>query len=185
MKHFINPLLAAAFIAVVVDTGLGADNATAGMVDFGKFTPPSSGEFVEVNVKSNLIGMVARLAEKHEPEIAELIRGLKLIRVNVIGLNGENTTEVEKRVRAIREELDAQQWERLVTVQKEGDDVGIFLKTRGEEAIEGLVITVLHGKKEAVLVNIVGNIRPDKVATIGERFHIEHLRQVGQKLEQK
>jgi hypothetical protein len=63
--------------------------------------------------------------------------------------------------------------------------VAVFLKTRGDESVEGLAITVIGANNQAVLVNIVGDIRPEKVAMIGERFNIEPLKKVGQTLEKK
>jgi len=165
---------------------LHAAEPAPGYIDFGKFTPSASGgEFVEVHIKSNLIAMVARLAEKSEPEAAELLRGLQLVRVNVIGLTDENRDEMEKRIKAIRSKLDAQGWERIVTAQQKDEDVGVYLKTRGTEAVEGLVITVLDGKREAVLVNIVGDIKPEKIAVVGERLNIEPLKKIGEKIEKK
>lgn len=149
-------------------------------IDFGAFAPSDSGgEFVEVHIRSNLISMAARLAEKAEPEVAQLIRGLQLIRVNVISLDDKNRAEMEQRVKTIRADLDARGWERLVTVQNPKEDVGVYLKMRGDEAIEGIVVTVIGDAKEAVLVNIVGNLKPEKLAMIGERFHIEHLKKLG------
>ena len=162
------------------------DKALVGYVDFGKLAASASGgEFVEVQISSNLIGMAARLVEKSEPEIGEVIRGLKLIRVNVIGLTDENRAEIQQRVKTIRGELDDQKWERIVTAQQKDEDVGVYLKMRGEEAVEGLVVTVLSGNKEAVLVNIVGNIQPDKIAMVGERFNIEPLKEIGEKMPKK
>ncbi len=184
MKPFTNSFFGLAAFLVMGPLGLYGANLPSGFVDFGKFTPASNGsEFVEVNVTSNLISIVARLAEKKEPQVADLIRGLKAIRVNVIGLTDENREDVEKRVRAIRNDLDAQGWERLVTAQQEKQDVGVFVKTHGAESVEGVAVTVLQGHKQAVLVNIVGDIRPEKIALIGERFNIEPLKQIGQKLE--
>jgi hypothetical protein len=162
------------------------EKASVGYVDFGKLSAPASGgEFVEVQISSNLTGMAARLVEKDEPQIADVIRGIKLIRVNVIGLTDENRAEMQQRVGKIREQLDTQKWERIVTAQQKDEDVGVYLKMRGEEAVEGLVVTVLSGNKEAVLVNIVGNIQPDKIALIGERFNIEPLKELGEKLPKK
>lgn len=182
MKHLI--LLAA--LSALVSGSVCAENPAPGYIDFGKFSPPSTGgEFVEVHVKSNLISMVARLAEKGDPEVAEFLRGLKLVRVNVIGLNGENRDEIQKRVKTIRGDLDAQGWERVVTAQKKDEDVSVYIKTRGEEAVEGLVVTVLEANHEAVLINIVGNIKPEKIALLGERFNIEPLKKVGHSLEKK
>ena len=186
MKRAIRNTVALAVLSAFASVGICAESPPAGYVDFGKFAPPTSGgEFVEVHIKSNLISMAARLVEKSEPDVAELIRGLQLIRVNVIGLDDENRAEMEKRIKKIRGELDAQGWERIVTAQKKDEDVGVYLKTRGADAVEGLVITVIEGNREAVLINIVGDIKPDKIAVIGERLGIEPLKKAGEALKKK
>jgi hypothetical protein len=56
--------------------------------------------------------------------------------------------------------------------------VRVYVKMRDTEAVEGIVVSVLSGKREAVLVNIVGDIRPEKLAMIGERFDIEPLKKI-------
>jgi MoaA/NifB/PqqE/SkfB family radical SAM enzyme len=183
MKHSIRYIPALAIICGVISLNVYAENPAPGYVDFGKFSPAvSGGEFVEVNVKSNLIAMVARLTKKEEPEVAELLRGLQLIRVNVIGLNEENRAEIQERVKTIRGELDAHGWESIVTAQQKNEDVRIYLKIRGDEAVQGLVVTVLEGNKQAVLVNIVGDIKPEKLAEVGEQFNIDPLKKIGRGL---
>ena len=167
--------ITAAIVATSVFSTVQAANLVPGYVDFGKFTPPPGGEFVEVNVNSNLIAMVTNLA-KDEPEVVEVLKGLKSIRVNVIGLNQANREEVENRVQSVRTQLDDGGWERIVTVLKGKDDIGVYMKTRGPEAVEGIVVTVLGGKNQAVLVNVVGDIRPEKLQVLGERFNIEPLK---------
>src|SRR2546425_43163 len=88
LKQFIHHTLALGVLGTLVTLSGRADNSSPGYVDFGEFSPPvSGGEFVEVHIRSNLIAMVARLAEKNEPEVAELLRGLQLIRVNVVALD--------------------------------------------------------------------------------------------------
>lgn len=145
-----------------------------GYVDFGKFTP-GTGDFVEVNISSNLISMVTRLA-KDEPEIFDVLKGLKAIRVNVIGLNDENREDMQKRVASVRANLTGNGWERVVTAIEDKQDVGVYINLRGDEAVEGVVVTVLEGDHEAIFVNIVGEISPEKLATVGERFNIEPLK---------
>lgn len=181
MKRFLQSC-ALLSLAGFLTTNVQGANAP-GYVDFGKFSAAAaSDQFVEVNIKSNLISMVARLTEKSEPEVTKLLSGLQAVRVNVIKLNDENRSEVETRVKKIRGDLDDQSWERIVTAQQKGQDVSIYLKTKGSEAIEGLVVLVLAGKGEAVLVNIVGNIKPEQVATVGERLNIEPLKKIGRPL---
>src|SRR5258708_16353898 len=109
MKHIIRNTVCLAVFSALIATPLHAEKAAPGYVDFGKFSPAASGgEFVEVQVKSNLISMAARLAQKDQPEVAELIRGLQRIRDNVIGRDDQKRAEGEKPVKDIRRELDAQ-----------------------------------------------------------------------------
>jgi hypothetical protein len=150
----------------------------AGAVDFGPFKPADGQQFVEVNVSSDIIAMVTNLTKNGEPEIADALKGLKRIHVNVIGVDESNRDDIEKSVSAIRNQLDGKGWEKVVTAIQKDQDVGVYMKMRGAEAVEGLVVTVLQDKKQAVFVNIVGDIRPEKLAMIGERFNVEPLKKL-------
>ncbi|HVK57847.1 MAG TPA: DUF4252 domain-containing protein [Candidatus Kapabacteria bacterium] len=167
--------VSAAIAAVSLMTTLSA-SAAPGDIDLGKFTPTPGAQFVEVNINSNLIAMVTNFAKKAEPEVAEVLQGLKSIRVNVLGLNEENRAEVQEKISSLRSQLEKGGWDRVVSVLDKADDVGVYIKTKGADVVEGLVVTVLSGNNEAVFVNIVGDIRPDRLATVGERFNIEPLK---------
>ena len=168
----------------IITLGIGFNvlaGSPSGQVDFGKFAPPGDGgQFVEVQINSNLLSLAARAVEKQEPDAARLLHGVQLVRVNVIGLTDENRAEMQKRVREIRRELDAQGWEHnVVVMDKRGQDVGIYTKTRGSEALAGLVITMIDPKDSVVLINIVGDIRPEQVAALGEKLDIQPLKDIG------
>lgn len=175
MKNSIRSLVAAGAICLALNPIARAEDS--GFVDFGKLNPSGDSQFVEVNIKSNLIAMVASLAKKAEPEVAQVIEGLKQIRVNVLGLNKENQDDIKKRVTTIRETLDKGGWERIVTAIEKDQDVGVFLKTKDAKTVEGICVTVID-KGEAVLVNIVGDIQPEKLSVVGERFNVEPLKHI-------
>ncbi len=177
MKQLILKMATVAVFAAL-PVGINAAEQTEGYVDFGKFTPPSSGQFVEVAVDKPLIALAARLAEKHEPEVAELLRGLKLVQVNVISLSEQNRDQITERIETIRARLTKEGWQRVVSVNNKTESVNVHLKTRGEEAIEGAAVTVIDPKGEAVLVNIVGNFQPEKLAEIGDRLGIGRLKKI-------
>ena len=170
--------------AVMLASGLvlnaHAQNLPPGQVDFGTFIPPSGGgQFVEVNVSSSLISMAARFLEKQEPDVAQVLNGVQLVHVNVIGLNDNNRGELEKRSEKIRKELDSKGWERVVTVQQDNQKVGVYLKTLNKDTVQGLVVMVMDGKENAVFINVVGDIKPEKLAMLGERLHIDPLKKLG------
>lgn len=151
-----------------------------GVVDFGKFTPPGKGgEFVEVNVKSNLLTFAAQLVEKEQPDAAKLLRSVQLVRVNVVGLTDENRVEMQKRIQNIRQDLEGRGWERNVNVQgKDGEDVGVYTQTSGGTALAGVAVTVVD-KEHVVLVNVVGDIRPEQITALGESLNIQPLKELG------
>ena len=168
-------------VSMLFVTGVLAQEKSAGFVDFGKLPGSNSGkEFVEVSVGRALFVISAKLFEKSEPEVASLLRGLQLVQVNVVGLAEDNCAEMKEHVRKLRSDLAGKGWDRVVTAQSGKEDVAIYVKTKGEEAIEGLAITVLDGDKEAVLINIVGNIKPEQVAMLGEKMNVDPLKKFGQ-----
>ncbi len=153
--------------------------ADAGEYDFGEFSvPPDGKQFVEVNLTHDLIAIASRLVARQEPDVAAVLKGLQRVRVHVIGLGDDNRAEMTRRIMQVRDELTQRGWQRVVTVRQEGQDVGVYMKTQGEETIEGVVVTVLGEDNQAVFVNVVGNIKPEQIAMIGERFNIEPLKEI-------
>jgi len=180
MKNILRQTCVVAAASLLLHSPLGAADSPAGMVDFGKFTKPTNGELVEVNLSGDMIAMALQVAGKGQPDLAEALSGLHSIRVNVVGLDDQNREEVTARMKNVRSELDAGGWQPIVKVHEKKDDVGIYLKTRGKDSIEGVVITVLDGRKEAVFINVAGNIKMDKLAALGDKLNIGALKKTAE-----
>jgi hypothetical protein len=187
MKNLLRSSIAAATLSLALTTFATAAEPETGAIDIGQLIPSAKGEFVEVNISGAMLKFAARITARQEPEVAELLRNLKSIRVNVVGLDDSNRTKTIEQVEGVRRKLEGQGWTKMVTVRErnDGDNVDVHVKQRGEEAIDGLVVTVLDHKGEAVFVNIVGNINADQIAQIADKFDIEPLRKVHLKLEAK
>jgi hypothetical protein len=176
MKLF-HSLLIASGLSLAFAAAVHASDNEAGYIDIGKLVPSPDGEFVEVNLSPGLLKFAAKVAAKEDPEAAELLGNIKQVHVNVVGLDATNRAGNVAKIEAIRTQLENQGWMQIVSVRdkKSGDNVDIHVKHRGEEAIEGLVVTVIDGKGEAVLVNIVGDIRPEQLSKLATRLHIAGL----------
>jgi hypothetical protein len=184
MKCFMLCALGTAILPLAFVVSVCGEALPPGQVDFGTFSAPAAGgEFVEVNVTSSLISLATKFLEKDQPEVAQLLKGLQMVRVNVIGMNDANRSELETRVQGIRKDLEAKGWERIVKVQEKAQDVGVYLKTRDKDTVQGLVVVVIDGNKEAVFVNVVGDIKPEQLSMLGEKLHIDPLKKIGEKLE--
>ncbi len=160
-----------------------AQDAPPGRVDFGAFTPPGSGQiFVEVNVPESLISIAASVVEKQEPDVAKLLRGIRGVHLDVVGLNDKNRDEIEQRATRLREELSRKGWERIVVVQQKEQDVGVYLKMDSKSVIQGLTVVVRDGQKQAVFANIVGDIKPEQIVLLGERLRLDPLKELGKEI---
>jgi hypothetical protein len=184
-KHLLTLLGAGALCWLTVSPV--AAGPMKGQIDFGAFTPPpDGGEFVEVNIPSNLISLAARFVEKEEPDVAKFLQNIKLVRVNVIGLDDNNREEVGRRVKKVRKDLSSGNgWTRLVTAMDKGQDVGVYINMAENDAVNGLAVVVMEGNKQAVFVNVVGNIQPEQLTSLGERLHIQPLKEIGDKVKEE
>ena len=175
-RHFV----AAAGLAAALSLPVLAAESEPGYVDIGQLMPAAKGEFVEVNLSPGLLKFAAKIAAKQEPEAAALISNLRRVRVNVVTLDEGNRAGTVEQFEGIRRQLESQGWTQMVTVRERegGDNVTIHAKQKNDDVIEGLVVTVLSERNEAVFVNIVGTISAEQIATIAEQFNIEPLRHV-------
>ncbi len=186
MKASLFRPLALAALAASLAGGVLAQSTPAGFVDFGKFTPSSSADqFVEVKLGDSVIQLAAKLTKKHEPDVAELLRNVHSVRVNVIGLGDDNRDSTAAKMKSIRSELEGKGWERIVNAQEKNQDVSVFLKTRDADTVEGVVVTVLDNNREAVFVNVVGDVKVEQLVTLGDKLNLEPLKQVGAAVEKK
>lgn len=161
--------------------------APSGHVDFKNFLPAAIGEVVEVDINPSLLRFAAKVAGKQEPQAAELLGKIQHVRVNVVDLDDSNRADALGKIAAVRAQLEAAGWQKAVSVRnsKKGEDVAVFIQQAGDDAIAGIVVTVIQNKKQAVFVNVVGDIRADQLASIGAQFNIPPLRNLINKEPQK
>jgi hypothetical protein len=167
---------------------LGAHAAAPGYVDIGQFKPAEGCQFVEVNLHAPLLKFASIFVDEKEPEVAALIRTIKHVRVNVVGYNENTRAETTDRVEGVRTALEAQGWTQMVTVKETGDaeNVAVFIKMAADDSVDGVVVTVIDSrKKEVVFVNLVGNIRPEQIATLGKRLNIDPLAKLAVNMDRK
>ena len=170
-------LLALATLTTCLVTGAFAADSAPGFVDFGSLTASTKGDYVEVKLDGFMLRLASKFVKHEDPATAELLANLKSVRVNVVSLDAGNRDATTDRVASIRKQLEGKGWEQIVTVRgKREENVAVYVKHRGDEAIEGIVVTVIDGRKnEAVFVNIVGDVKPDQLAGLAKHLHIDQL----------
>ncbi|MBI9071207.1 MAG: DUF4252 domain-containing protein [Melioribacteraceae bacterium] len=151
----------------------------AGYVDFGDLSQFETGDQVtEVLIEEHLIRMVAKLSKHEEPELEEVLNGLKLIRVHVFETNEANTKAINERIKTFDKKLMANNWDRIVKTRSNSESANVYIKTKNEEEIQGLVVMFFNNGSEAGFVNIVGDINLDTIGKLSSKFDIPSLNSV-------
>ena len=163
-------------ISLLTLSFVAATHAKAsGQIDFADLSNYYGEPKVEINLSSSLMKMVGSFAKHEDPEVGQILSNLEFIKVRVYNLNGK-LDKANDTVDRVSKELRGDQWETLVTVNDNEDDqkVRIFSKSTND-VIDGVVVMVVSPEKEsgeAVFINIVGEIDPNKISKVTESLDI-------------
>lgn len=179
MKHLIR-ILTALFLLGSLLTAQDKDySGEPGYLDFGGFEEFNDRETVtEVVIEENLLRMVSKLAGKDDPELKELLSGLKLIRVNTFGLTDDDGKTLENRIEKLNKNLMNKKWDRIVRTKDRGELANVYIKSDSKDNIIGLVVMALDPNGEAAFVNIVGKIDLETIGRLSDKFEIPSLEKV-------
>ena len=185
MKLLINSFITVVVLFSFVTAQQQDYSKETGYLDFGNLEELESGNrVVDVFLEGNLLRLVGKLTEKEDPELAELITGLKLIKAKVLEVTSQNENKLTERFKTIEGQLKKKNWSMLVRVRDEGEFVNVYLKSSGVDKIDGLVVTSIDGDG-AAFVNIVGNINLEAISKLSNKFDIPALDKVHGKKEKQ
>ncbi len=129
---------------------------------------------VEIQLKGFLLRMVAGATRGSEPELSSMLRRLLLVRVEKYRLRRDDVERVVSKNNEIAKRLSKDGWEKIVRVREDRENVNVFVKP-GEDRIDGIVVLVVDNNREAVFVNIVGEIDPEQIGRLGGKWDIHGL----------
>ncbi len=183
-RNRIVPILFSLAVFWVTSAGVAAqDNAIRNHPGFFDFDViPASIQIepnVEINIKGALLRLAAEATTREDPELAEMLGKLKLIRVFTYendGWTDEQRGQFTDIARRIGGQLEEKGWDIVARVRDEDEQVFVYLREI-EDLFEGMVVMVVEAE-EAVFVNITGTIDPAQVGRIGSRFDIDVLEDV-------
>jgi Domain of unknown function (DUF4252) len=152
-----------------------------GYVDFGDLGSFEKGNDVtEVNLNSKILKMVSKLSDNKDPDLAKMLHGLKLIKVNVFHTDEKDIPQVKDKIISLDRKLGSDGWDRIVRSRDHGELVNVYIKSN-DKNIDGLVVTNLDHSGEAAFVNIVGPIDMELIGRLGEKFDIPSLNDLKKK----
>ncbi len=173
MKKF-KLFLALSFTTLLLCTSTYAN--AQGEIDFADLSTHYGEPKVEINLSAGLMKLIGSFANSEDPEIGDILSKLESIKVRVYNLNGE-VSKASSTIDQVSSELKADNWETLVTVNnnEENQKVRVFSKSTSN-VIDGVVVMVVSPEKdggEAVFINIVGEIDPEKIGKVAQTLNVD------------
>ena len=126
---------------------------------------------VRVNVGGFLLSLMSKAA-KNDPEAAAILEGLESVRINVYSTGGEVAPAIDQLQNA-KNMLSNQNWEPIIQVNEDRQNVQVFIKANGE-GVQGLTVMAVDAD-DAVFVNILGSIDPENLGAIMDQFDVDLL----------
>ena len=139
---------------------------------------PKAAETVNIEIDGILIkfaGSILSDEDADERAVKELVTGLRGVYVRSYEFKSAGQF-ADADVAAVREQLRAPGWSRVMDVQSRGLDFGdaeVYLATAGGR-VEGFALVVVE-PRELTVVNIVGSLDLDKLRQLGDTLNLPHI----------
>jgi hypothetical protein len=129
---------------------------------------------LEINLNRALLQLVAAALGNEEPEFAELVGALDSIRVRVAEADSFDVEAVHNGLNEAAEWLENRDWSTMLRLREDGERIYVYTRLNGGE-MQGIAILAIEDDGEAVMVNVVGSLDPERLAALAEALDIPQL----------
>lgn len=173
MKTTIRLMLAALLLATLTTATALAQNARL-QIDQLDSLFSKAVETIDVRIDGSLLQVASKFLDKNktnEAQVREILNVLKGVYVKGVEFDKEGEY-TEQDVEAVRRQLSAPGWERIVGVRSRRDheNVEVFMMLNNG-LIEGIGVLITD-PKQLMVVNVVGPIDPEKITELRGSFGI-------------
>jgi dUTPase len=128
-----------------------------------------------VNLNKTMLGFISKI-NMSDPEASELISKLKAVRVQIYNMTDNDQPALDL-IAKVSEDIKTKDWLPIVTVNEKDEKVRVFTKITND-VMDGLVVMVINNsvvrnEREAVFINIVGEIDPAQINRVTKSLNID------------
>ena len=152
-----------AFALTLTACGLTAPRGSEGYADLESLGLSDTDRVLSLSIGPAVLRFAARHVED-DPETRALLSSLDGVRVRVYEIDGD-AGRVAARMDRMSANLQDDGWERVVLVREQAETVHMLLRMT-EGRISGMTVLVCDGDREAVVVNLMGDIRPEHFSDV-------------------
>lgn len=154
-----------------------ASTASAQDVDFSRIPGVNAEPTVQIDLRAGVLSFVSAMAGATDPSLAEALAGLERVRVFVYSAVDDRDA-LASFVDTSAQRLEQTGYERTVVAEEGTSKVRVHTKA-GATRLEGITLMVLEGEKEAVFIDIAGDIDPAQLgkamAKLGVNAGVNHM----------
>jgi hypothetical protein len=143
--------------------GITAPRSNEGFADLDSLGPADTNRVLSLSIGPALLRFAANHIDD-DPETRELLRGLDGVRIRIYEIDGD-AARVAHRMDNMSEKLQAAGWEQVMLVRSEGEQAHMLMRV-ADEHICGMTVLVSDGDAEAVVINLMGEIRPEQFGNV-------------------
>ena len=158
-RRLILLLFALVMLALTSACGILAPSSNDGYADLESLGMRDTNRVVNLSIGPTLLHFAANHIDD-DPEVRDLLRSLDGVRVRVYEIDG-NAGRVASRIDTMSQHLQADGWEPVLLVREENEETRMLIRTVNGR-INGMTVLVSDGESEAVIVNLMGDIRPEQ-----------------------
>jgi hypothetical protein len=159
---------------------VSASTVHAQEVDFSRIPGVDAEPTVQIDLRAGMLSFVSAMAGATDPSLAEALGGLERVRVFVYSAV-EDRDALAAFLEDSARQLERGGYERTVMAEEGTSKVRVHTKI-GDTRLEGITLMVLEGEKEAVFIDVAGDIDPAQLgramAKLGVSAGIDQMRGV-------
>src|SRR5690606_7349273 len=146
------------FVSFAAAGVLAVSTAFAQDVDFSRIPGVNVEPTVQIDMRTGVLSFVSAFAGATDPSLAEALAGLERVRVFVYSAV-EDRDALANFLETSAQRLEQTGYERTVIAEEGSSKVRVHTKV-ADTRLAGITLMVLEGDKEAVFIDIAGDIDP-------------------------
>ncbi|MEE4216098.1 MAG: DUF4252 domain-containing protein [Xanthomonadales bacterium] len=162
-KRLASLLLSAVLVVALGGCGITAPRGNAGYADLDSLGMMDTDRVISLSLGPTVLHFAARYIDD-DPEVRDLLRSLDGVRVRIYEVNGD-ASRVAGRMQHMSSKMQEDGWQPVMLVRQEDEQVHMLMRMVDGE-IRGMTVLVLDADSEAVVVNLMGEIRPEQFGDV-------------------
>jgi hypothetical protein len=137
--------------------GLTAPRSSEGYADLESLGMRDTDTVMTLSIGPALLRFAASHVDD-EPEVRDLLKSLDGVRIRIYEINGD-ASRVATRINTMSGNLQEDGWEPVLLIREENEATHMLIRVVDQQ-ICGMTVLVSDGDSEAVVINLMGDIKP-------------------------